>query len=77
MEIYEVRRFDLQARDDQQLQQRLTTFRQAVKARNGAIIDVRWVPLAPLARCGACVTYELLVGKDAPARAPLAGGGAP
>lgn len=67
MQVYELRHFDLQARDDQQLQQRLRTFRQAVDARNGAIVDVRWIPLAPLARCGASVTYEL----------PVRGGGQP
>lgn len=61
MEVSEIRRFELQARNDQHLRERLTTFRHAVHARNGAIIEVRWTPQTMRQGSMASVVYELPV----------------
>jgi hypothetical protein len=68
----EQRRFELEGRDEAHLRQRLTTFRAAVDARGGRVMDIRWAPGTRVA----LVVYALPVarGLDVPARSADAGG---
>ena len=71
MSVFEIRRFELQGRDDEHLRQRLSTFRQAVHSLNGSILDVRFASRAAANQYAAAVVYELPVASRDPAE-PLA-----
>ena len=68
----EQRRFELEGRDEAHLRLRLTTFRAAVDARGGRVMDIHWTP----GTRSALVVYALPVprGLDASTRHAEAGG---
>lgn len=59
MDGYETRHFDMVGRDEAHLRHRLATFRDAVHARGGSIIDVQLAPQSAKRERAASVAYTL------------------
>lgn len=67
MRLIDVHNFELRARDERELRNRVATFGRAVCARDGAILDVTWGSRSPKGEWVAKVVYELprFAGADA------------
>lgn len=59
MDSDETRHFEMVGRDDAHLRHRLATFRDAVHARGGSIIDVRLAPQTAKRERAASIAYTL------------------
>lgn len=58
MRRLETHRFELRSADERDLRNRLRTFRHAVHARDGVVLDIFWAPRT-LGQWVATVVYEL------------------
>lgn len=59
MQVLEVHRFELRSHDERDLRNRLRTFRHAVHARDGFVLDICWAPQTAQGQWIATVVYEL------------------